>query len=638
MDMLIILNTVVNQLTDGFSKSQSVNYTYKMCKRIVETKMKEMEVYSFDILLDWLNAIKSNLYKGKYKCIKRIVYGLNSYINNEMVDQSQRFIYQNDNSQFKKLSNISKKIIVDYVNKHSQCSKDYSSYIKNYISYYLLFVENNKLDYRNVSYEDIFKFKNYINSLELKYSTKAKILNHSANFIYETNENIKGKVGATIIKTIHNNYIEKIIKIKKDDLTSFDMSTIEIEYENIKLFYDELIKRGYAIKTQKHVKKIINELLFFFFYYDISINSNNILLWSKYVYENIVKDLEYRSFGIKFIEYLENGDFINKNSYFNSVDGNPHIKHRKIEDIPEWSKNMVDKYIAYRKNLGYKNNTICMDCNSIYRFIKYLESVGINDYNQIKPTQLTSFLTLDEHSTLEGKNAYITRVRSFLIFLKDNNIINIYVDSRIFGNFKTEKKLVKIIEADDISKILSVEYKTSYEIRAYAIFLLAIRCGLRSVDIVNLKFKDISYINKTLNIIQTKTQKEITLPIPTIVLNAIYNYVKSARPKSSSEYIFIRHITPYEKLNRKICAASFDKLKRLNGIDNNKYTGFHICRKTFASSIINKTQNIDITAFSLGHSDNSTVDDYISIDTSNMHECALTLDDICYGGFEIESL
>ena len=253
------------------------------------------------------------------------------------------------------------------------------------------------------------------------------------------------------------------MKIKKDDLTSFDMSTIEIEYENIKLFYDELIKRGYAIKTQKHVKKIINELLFFFFYYDISINSNNILLWSKYVYENIVKDLEYRSFGIKFIEYLENGDFINKNSYFNSVDGNPHIKHRKIEDIPEWSKNMVDKYIAYRKNLGYKNNTICMDCNSIYRFIKYLESVGINDYNQIKPTQLTSFLTLDEHSTLEGKNAYITRVRSFLIFLKDNNIINIYVDSRIFGNFKTEKKLVKIIEADDISKILSVEYKTSYE-------------------------------------------------------------------------------------------------------------------------------------------------------------------------------
>ena len=44
MDMLIILNTVVNQLTDGFNKSQSVNYTYKMCKRIVETNMKKMVI------------------------------------------------------------------------------------------------------------------------------------------------------------------------------------------------------------------------------------------------------------------------------------------------------------------------------------------------------------------------------------------------------------------------------------------------------------------------------------------------------------------------------------------------------------------------------------------------------------------
>ena len=146
--------------------------------------------------------------------------------------------------------------------------------------------------------------------------------------------------------------------MKKDDLTSFDMSTIEIKYENIKLFYDELIKRGYAIKTQKHVKKIINELLFFFFYYDISINSNNILLWSKYVYENIVKDLEYRSFGIKFIEYLENGDFINKNSYFNSVDGNePPVEAKKL--IHLYSLGYIDYETA---KYGIITNWISYGC------------------------------------------------------------------------------------------------------------------------------------------------------------------------------------------------------------------------------------------------------------------------------------
>ncbi len=95
---------------------------------------------------------------------------------------------------------------------------------------------------------------------------------------------------------------------------------------------------------------------------------------------------------------------------------------------------------------------------------------------------------------------------------------------------------------------------------------------------------------------------------------------------------------PFDNINRKICVTSFNLIKKTNGIDQNKYKGFHICRKTYASSIINRTKDVDITAYSLGHSDNSTVDDYISIDTSNMYECPLSLDLIGYGVFENESL
>ena len=169
-------------------------------------------------------------------------------------------------------------------------------------------------------------------------------------------------------------------------------------------------------------------------------------------------------------------------------------------------------------------------------------------------------------------------------------------------------------------------------------FCWASKCGLRSVDIVNLKFRNISFKDRILKIVQIKTQKEIVLPIPVIALNAIYNYVKNVRPKSSSEYIFISFHVPFENLNRKICKSAFDIIKKLNGIDPNKYKGFHICRKTYASSIINRTKDVDITAYSLGHSDNSTIDEYISIDISNMRECPLSLEAIGYGGFKNESL
>ena len=52
-----LLTDEVNQLTDGFSKSQSVNYLYKLCKRIVEIKIYRMsenwQQYIMEAYLSW---------------------------------------------------------------------------------------------------------------------------------------------------------------------------------------------------------------------------------------------------------------------------------------------------------------------------------------------------------------------------------------------------------------------------------------------------------------------------------------------------------------------------------------------------------------------------------------------------------
>lgn len=639
MKTITILNDVVNQLTDSFNKSESVNYLYNECKKIVETKITEMNEYNFGDLLNWLEEIKLRYYKGKYKCIKRIIYSLNEVINNKSISQDVRFVYLNDNSQYKKVSKDSQKIIFDYISKTYQCSSKYSPYLRNYISYYFLYLERNNLDLKSVSYDQIFKFKEYIQSLNLSISSTKKIFNCCADFIYDTSADLKIKISSLILKSSHTNYIEKISKLSSDVINSFDLKTnASIDFDKIPLFFDELNRRKYSFKSQAHSKRIAYDLLFFLFYYNIPLTPANTLLWSKFVYENIVQDSGYRSIGIKFAEFLQNGAFLFSNSYFNSSKSSPHLIERQIENIPLWSKPMVDKYITYRKKLGYKSSTICMDCNSIYRFITYISKLGIESYELIKLEHVLSFASLDVHSTTEGRNAYIARVKGFLIFLRDNNVVDLYIDSRIIGKFRSKKKIIKIISEEDIQKITSHEYTTSFGIRAYAIFLLGIKCGLRSIDIVNLKFENVSFKNRTIKIKQIKTQKEITLPIPIITLNAIYNYVKNVRPNSSSEYIFISFQMPFDRLSRNVCDRSFSLIQKLNGILPDEYKGFHICRKTYASSIINRTKDVDITAYSLGHSDNSTVDDYISIDFSSMHECPLNLKAIGYGGFENESL
>ncbi len=61
-----LLTDEVNQLTDGFSKSQSVNYLYKLCKRIVEIKIYR------SLRFNWLNLIKSAVYKANTNVLRKL--------------------------------------------------------------------------------------------------------------------------------------------------------------------------------------------------------------------------------------------------------------------------------------------------------------------------------------------------------------------------------------------------------------------------------------------------------------------------------------------------------------------------------------------------------------------------------------
>lgn len=72
----------------------------------------------------------------------------------------------------------------------------------------------------------------------------------------------------------------------------------------------------------------------------------------------------------------------------------------------------------------------------------------------------------------------------------------------------TEHKINKPVPQEETAGVLSViDRNTSIGKRDYAIILLAAVTGLRSVDIVNLCFSEIDWINGEFHIRQSKTEK-----------------------------------------------------------------------------------------------------------------------------------
>ncbi|MDY3209412.1 MAG: InlB B-repeat-containing protein [Candidatus Enterosoma sp.] len=171
MDAITVLDDVVNQLADSFRRAESVNYQYKACRKIVEAKIAETEEFDFGRMQTWLDEIKTRCYTGKYKCIKRIVYGLNAYLNRREVGSAIRSVYPNDNSQFKKISKASQQMISNlpksspYIRKHQ--IDNIPSWSKPMVDKYLAYRRN--LGYRastiNMDCTSIYRFITNISDL-----------------------------------------------------------------------------------------------------------------------------------------------------------------------------------------------------------------------------------------------------------------------------------------------------------------------------------------------------------------------------------------------------------------------------------------------------------------------------------------
>ena len=71
--------------------------------------------------------------------------------------------------------------------------------------------------------------------------------------------------------------------------------------------------------------------------------------------------------------------------------------------------------------------------------------------------------------------------------------------------------------------------------------LLAIRLGIRSIDIKNLTFSNINWKENTITFVQQKTKVETTLPLLEDVGQAIIDYIKNGRPKVKNKNIFVTH-------------------------------------------------------------------------------------------------
>ena len=237
-----------------------------------------------------------------------------------------------------------------------------------------------------------------------------------------------------------------------------------------------------------------------------------------------------RSILLSFIFFLENGYL-----RIGRPSNNPNISGGLATNINDF----LDGELSQRHKLT--RATINDYKNSLKLFNNYLKE---NNIEIVSPNTIYGFFKSTGSNEKTNSNnqmyKYKVHLRRFLRYLLslnmiDKTIVECIPDIKYIRN----KELPSIFTNDEVKRIVdSIDRNSSVGKRAYAMVMLAIKYGLRTSDVVNLKFEDIDWENKIIRIDQKKTKRTVELPLLPEVGNAILDYLKNARRKSNLPFVF----------------------------------------------------------------------------------------------------
>lgn len=297
------------------------------------------------------------------------------------------------------------------------------------------------------------------------------------------------------------------------------------------------------------------------------------------------------------------------------------------DELPSWCREAISGLLDQKKREFRAAGTIKSYRCSCTRFCRFLVDHGYESFNQLSSTIIKEFSLYDEHTTFQGRSGCFVIVRAFLRYLAEKGYVdNHSLDVCLMSGTAPQDKIIDVLSDEQLQRINTFreEHNEPIELRDIAIVLLGVRMGLRAYDILALRFQDIDWKNRQISIVMKKTKTQITLPLPVEVGNAVYSYITSGRPKTGTEYIFIRSKAPYGKLTGKVCTKALYRI--LPERKNVKGGGFHVTRRTFATNLLRNHAGIDDVMDALGHRDSSSVMKYLLLDDERSRKCGLSLD------------
>jgi site-specific recombinase XerD len=191
-------------------------------------------------------------------------------------------------------------------------------------------------------------------------------------------------------------------------------------------------------------------------------------------------------------------------------------------------------------------------------------------------------------------------------------------------NWSSRQSLPRGLSLRQIQDTLARCPPTSRGIRDRAILLLLIRLGLRAGDVASLRLSDLCFETATIRV-SGKGGREVRLPLPQDVGDALLAYLTAARPQVPTEHVFLRSIAPFGpfvggQAGHAVSHVARTALKRAGVQPPN--CGAHVFRHTAACQMLRQDVGLEDIAEVLRHRSIETTALYAKVDLQLLAQVA----------------
>lgn len=269
----------------------------------------------------------------------------------------------------------------------------------------------------------------------------------------------------------------------------------------------------------------------------------------------------------------------------------------------------IEKRASQYTVKSYKRDLNCLST--------YCESKSISLWTDLKQTDIRSYMASRHRQGLSSTSLQreLSAIRSFFNFLLKNQLTDNNPGQYIKAPKKT-RKLPKTLDVDQIKSLLEAGTNSTIEIRDLAMFELFYSSGIRLSELAQLNLTDIDLTDKSLMVRSGKGGKSRMLPIGSKAVAAINTWLEHRIKSVTSTETALFISTRGTRLGQRSIELRLKQWCKKKGIAENIHP--HMLRHSFATHLLESSQDLRAVQELLGHSNISTTQIYTHLDFQHL--------------------